>query len=196
MTINGGYIEISSYDDGLNSASTMYLKGGYIYVVASGNDAIDSNGNMYVSGGKIFCYGSEEGFDANTEGGAKLYIQSGACFMAVGATMGALENNAQLSQTCKQASVSGNTWYALYSGNSVAFAAYTPTFSGGGGGGWGGGSSTKTMVVSAPSTPALYKNVTGSGTSLWSGKGYTNATGGSSVTLSNYSGGSGPGPGF
>ena len=195
MTINGGYIEISSYDDGLNCASAMYLKGGYIYVVASGNDAIDSNGNMYVSGGKIFCYGSEEGFDANTEGGAKLYIQSGACFMAVGATMGALEGGAQLSQTCKQASVSGNTWYALYSGSSVAFAAITPTFSGGGGGGpWGGGgSSSKTMVVSAPSTPALYMSVTGTGTSLWSGKGYTNATGGSSVTLSNYTGG-GSGP--
>ena len=146
---------------------------------------------MYVSGGKIFCYGSEEGFDANTEGGAKLFIQSGACFMAVGATMGALENNAQLSQTCKQASVSGNTWYALYSGSSVAFAAYTPTFSGGGGGGYpgGGSSSTKTMVVSAPSTPALYKGVTGSGTSFWTGKGYSNASGGSSVTLSNYSGG-------
>ena len=197
MTINGGYIEISSYDDGLNCSSTMYLKGGYLYVVATGNDAIDSNGNMYVSGGKIFCYGSEEGFDANTEGGAKLYIQSGACFMAIGASMGALENNAQISQTCKQASVSGNTWHALYDGNSVAFAAITPTFSGGGGGGpWGGSSSSKTMVVTAPSTPALYKSVTGTGTSLWSGKGYTNATGGSSVTLSNYSGGSGPGPGW
>ena len=195
MTINGGYIEVSSYDDGLNCASTMYLKGGYLYVVATGNDAIDSNGNMYVSGGKIFCYGSEEGFDANTEGGAKLYIQSGACFMAIGASMGALENNAQISQTCKQASVSSNTWYALYNGSSVAFAAITPTFSGGGGFP-GSSSSTKTMVVTAPSTPALYKSVTGTGTSLWSGKGYTNATGGSSVTLSNYSGGSGPGPGW
>ena len=193
ITINGGYIEATTYDDAINCASHMYLKGGYIYAVATGNDAIDSNGNMYISGGKIFCYGSEEGFDANSEGGYKVYVQSGACFMCIGGNMGAIESGAQLSQTCKQASVSGNTWYALYNGSSVAFAALMPTFSSGGGGwpGGGGGSSSKTMVVTAPSTPALYKSVTGSGTSFWTGKGYSNATGGSSVTLSNYSGGSG-----
>ena len=194
MTINGGYIEATTYDDALNCASHMYLKGGYVYAVATGNDAIDSNGNMYVSGGKIFCCGSEEGMDANSEGGYTVYVQSGACFMCIGGNMGAIESGAQLSQTCKQASVTANTWYALYNGSSVAFAAYTPTFSGGGGGygpGGSGGSSSKTMVVTAPSTPALYKSVTGSGTSFWSGKGYTNATGGSSVTLSNYSSGGG-----
>jgi hypothetical protein len=187
MTINGGYIEANTYDDALNCASHMYLKGGYIYAEATGNDAIDSNGNMYISGGKIFCYGSEEGFDANSEGGYTVYVQSGACFMCVGGNMGAIESGAQLGQTCKQASVSGNTWYALYNGSSVAFAALTPTFSSSS---WGG--STKTMVVTAPSTPALYRSVTGSGTSFWTGKGYTNATGGSSVTLSNYSGGGSP----
>ena len=199
MTINGGYIEATTYDDALNCASHMYLKGGYIYAVATGNDAIDSNGNMYVSGGKIFCCGSEEGMDANSEGGYTVYVQSGACFMCIGGNMGAIESGAQLSQTCKQASVTANTWYALYNGSSVAFAAYTPTFSGGGGGygpGGGGSSSSKTMVVTAPSTPALYKSVTGSGTSFWSGKGYTNATGGSSVSLSTYSGGGGWGPGW
>ncbi len=197
MTINGGYIEATTYDDALNSASHMYLQGGYIYAVATANDAIDSNGNMYISGGKIFCCGSEEGFDANSEEHYTVYVQSGACFMCIGGSMGAIESGAQLSQTCKQATVSANTWYALYNGSSVAFAAYTPTFSsqGGGGGGWppggGGQTTTKTMVVTAPSTPALYKGVTGSGTSFWTGKGYSNATGGSSVTLSNYSGGGG-----
>lgn len=192
MTINGGYIEATTYDDAINCASHMYLKGGYIYAVATGNDAIDSNGNMYISGGYIICCGSEMGFDANSEGGYKVYVQSGACFMCIGGNMGTIESGAQLSQTCKQASVSGNTWYALYNGSSVAFAAYTPTFSSGGGGWPGGGSSSsKTMVVTAPSTPALYKSVTGSGTSFWTGKGYSNATGGTSVTLSNYSGGSG-----
>ena len=188
MTINGGYIEATTYDDAINCASHMYLKGGYIYAVATGNDAIDSNGNMYISGGYIICSGSEMGFDANSEGGYKVYVQSGACFMCIGGNMGTIESGAQLSQTCKQASVSGNTWYALYNGSSVAFAAYTPTFSSGGGG-WGG--SSKTMVVTAPSTPALYKSVTGTGTSFWSGKGYSNASGGSNVTLSNYSGGGG-----
>ena len=198
MTINGGYIEVTSYDDALNSASHMYLKGGYVYAVATGNDAIDSNGNMYLSGGYIFCCGSEEGLDANSEGGYKVYIQSGTNLMAIGGNMGAIESGASISQTCYSGTASANTWYALYSGSNVAFAAYTPTFSsqGGGPGGYPGGSSSKTIVVTAPSTPKLYKGVTASGTTFWNGKGATNASGGSQVSLSTYSGGGGFGPGY
>ena len=198
MTINGGYIEVTSYDDALNSASHMYLKGGYVYAVATGNDAIDSNGNMYLSGGYVFCCGSEEGLDANSEGGYKVYIQSGTNLMAIGGNMGAIESGASISQTCYSGSVSANKWIALYSGSNVAFAAYTPTFSSQGGGGypWGGGSSSKTIVVTAPSTPKLYTGVTASGTTFWNGKGATNASGGSQVSLSTYSGGGGFGPGY
>ncbi len=190
MTINGGYVEVTSYDDALNSSSHMYLKGGYVYAVATGNDAIDSNGNMYLSGGNVFCCGSEEGLDANSEGGYKVYIQSGANLMAIGGNMGAIESGASLGQTCYQGTVSANKWIALYSGSNVAFAAYTPTFSNQGGMGPGGGSTTsKTIVVTAPSTPKLYTGVTASGTTFWTGKGATNATGGSQVSLSTYSGG-------
>lgn len=193
MTINGGYIEVTSYDDALNSASHMYLKGGYVYAVATSNDAIDSNGNMYLSGGYVFCCGSEEGLDANSEGGYKVYIQSGTNLMAIGGNMGAIESGASISQTCYSGTASANTWYALYSGNNVAFAAYSPTFSsqGGGYGPGGGSSSSKTIVVTAPSTPKLYKGVTASGTTFWTGKGATNASGGSQVSLSTYSGGGG-----
>lgn len=196
MYIKGGYIDVTSYDDALNSTSHMYFTGGYTYAVATGNDAIDSNGNMYLSGGYVFCCGSEEGLDANSEGGYKVYIQSGASLMAIGGNMGAIESGASLSQTCYSGTASANTWYALYSGNNVAFAAYTPTFSNqGGGGGWGpgggGSSSSKTIVVTAPSTPKLYKGVTASGTTFWNGKGATSASGGSQVSLSTYSGGGG-----
>ena len=196
MTINGGYVEVTSYDDALNSATHMYLKGGYVYAVATGNDAIDSNGNMYLSGGYVFCCGQEEGLDANSEGGYKVYIQSGTNLMAIGGNMGAIESGASISQTCYKGSVSANKWLALYSGSNVSFAAYTPTFSGGGGYGPGGGgsSSSKTIVVTAPSTPKLYTGVTASGTTFWNGKGATNATGGSQVSLSTYSSGSGWGP--
>ena len=197
MTINGGYIEVTSYDDALNSASHMYFKGGYSYAVATGNDAIDSNGNMYLSGGYVFCCGQEEGLDANSEGGYTVYIQNGANLMAIGGNMGAIESGASLSQNCYSGTASANTWYALYSGSNVAFAAYTPTFSSGGGYGPGGGSSSsKTIVVTAPSTPKLYRGVTASGTTFWTGKGATNATGGSQVSLSTYSGGGGWGPGW
>lgn len=190
ITINGGYIESNTYDDALNSASHMYIKGGYVYAVATNNDAIDSNGNMYLSGGMVFCYGSEEGLDANSEGGYKVYIQSGANLAAIGGSMGAIESGASISQTCYSATPSSQTWYALYNGSTVVAAFQTPTLSSGGGG-WGpGGGGGTSMVVTSPSCK-LYSGVTGSGTSFWSGKGYSNASGGSSVSLSNYSGGSG-----
>ena len=192
ITINGGYIESNTYDDALNSASHMYIKGGYVYAVATNNDAIDSNGNMYLSGGMVFCYGSEEGLDANSEGGYKVYIQSGANLAAIGRSMGAIESGASISQTCYSTTASSQTWYALYNGNTVVAAFRTPTLGSSSGGGWGpgGGSGGNTMVVTSPSCK-LYSGVTGSGTSFWSGNGYSNASGGSSVSLSNYSGGSG-----
>ena len=167
--------------------------------MATGNDAIDSNGNMYLNGGYVFCCGSEEGLDANSEGGYTVYIQNGANLMAIGGNMGAIESGASLSQTCYQGTATANTWYALYSGSNVAFAAYSPTFSNQGGGmgpGGGGSTTSKTIVVTAPSTPKLYSGVTASGTTFWTGKGATNATGGSQVSLSTYSGGGGWGPGW
>ena len=201
MTVNGGYIEVTSYDDALNSASHMYLKGGYVYAVATGNDAIDSNGNMYLSGGHVFCCGSEEGLDANSEGGYKVYIQSGAALMAIGGNMGAIESGASLGQTCYQGTVSANTRYALYNGSNVDFAVLVPTISSQGGGpggpgGPGGQSGSKTVVVTAPSTPKLYSDISFSGTTFWTGKGATSASGGSQVSLSTYSGGGGWGPGW
>ena len=207
MTINNGYIEVTSYDDAFNAGGKeqtvsetvqhhMYIYGGYVYAVSTNNDAIDSNGNMYLSGGYVFCCGSEEGLDANSEDRYKVYIQNGANLMAIGGNMGAIESGASTTQTCYSGTVSANTWYALYSGNNVAFAAYTPTFSTQGGGPGGGSSSSKTIVVTAPSTPKLYKGVTASGTKFWNNKGATSATGGSQVSLSTYSGGGGYGPGY
>lgn len=51
MTINDGTINISSYDDGLNSGGNLYINGGNIYVYATLNDAIDSNDGITITGG-------------------------------------------------------------------------------------------------------------------------------------------------
>ena len=206
ITINNGYIESVCYDDGINSGGNMYIKGGYIYAVATNNDALDANGNMYLQGGNIFCAGSEEGADANTEGQKKLYIQSGVTLIAYGRGMGALESGAQISQTCYKVSTSysAGTRYAIYNNSGVAFAVTAPTISGGGGpmltggGPGGGGQNSAAFVVSAPgmttSNGHFKSGVTFSGTTLWSGKGSTNATGGSNVSLTTYSSTGSTGP--
>jgi hypothetical protein len=47
-----------------------------------------------------------------------------------------------------------------------------------------GGNQSASFIVTTPGTTSLKSGVTFSGTSLWSGKGSTNATGGSNVSLS------------
>ena len=182
MTISGGQIYAYSADDALNAGGHLTISGGMVYAHSTSNDGIDSNGNCYIKGGLVYAISArspEVAIDANTEGGYKLYVQGGTIV-----AIGGLENGASLTQSCyKASSWSKNTWYALTVGSNV-FAFKTPS---------SGGS---TMVVSGASTPTLKSGVTASGTEIFDGVGYypATATGGSSVSLSSYTGGGG-GPG-
>ena len=89
--------------------------------------------------------------------------------------------DSQLSQACYQSSWSANTWYALKY-DSTTFAFKTPSSGGNG------------LIISTPSTPTLQSGVTVTGgTSYFGGLGNVGATvsGGSTVTLSSYTGGMG-----
>ena len=199
MNITGGEIYVDAYDDGINSSSTMTISGGTIYSRGSANDGIDANGNLYIKGGLVYAVGAggaEKSIDANTEGGYKLYIQGGTVI-----AVGNLENQVQISGgTCKYASSwTGQTWYALYNGGTLVAAFKTPTQTSSGGGGWpapgggggpgGGSGSNLKLVVYTSSTPTLTSGVTVSGGTEYCG-GMLNfegtVSGGSSVTLNNY----------
>lgn len=68
LTIAGGTVEITSYDDCINATTKIVISGGQIYCYSSGNDGIDSNGTFQISGGTIVTSGSnapEEGFDCD-----------------------------------------------------------------------------------------------------------------------------------
>ena len=152
---------------------------------STGNDGLDANGNFYIKGGTVFAVATtqpEVGIDANTEGGYKLYVTGGNII-----AIGGLESGSSLSQTCYQASsYSKNTWYGLYSGNTLVAAFKVPSNSSMGTG----------MVVSTSGTASLKSGITLSGgTSIWSGYGNIDGTvsGGSTVSLSTYSGGNGGG---
>ena len=206
MDISGGQITVNSYDDGLNSSSHMTISGGYIYVNASNNDGLDANGNMYVQGGLIYAKSAsspEVALDANTEDHYALYITGGTII-----AIGGLESGASISGgTAKQTSSwDGDTWYALYNGGTLALAFQTPTKSSsssgggpsGGGGPGGNNSNSQTLVVYTSSTPSLKSSVTVSGgTEYFEGKANIgcSVSGGSTVSLSNYSSNSG-GPGM
>ncbi len=183
LAISGGYITVEAYDDGINSAQDMTITGGYVYSRASNNDGIDANGNLYLQGGLVYAVGAsspEVAIDVNSEDNKQFYFTGGTLI-----AVGGLEQGSSLSQTCYQASSwSGNTWYSMSFGSDV-IAFKTPS---------SGGNS---LVVSASSTPTLKSGVTVSGgTSIFEGKCYLDATvsGGSNVSLSEYTGGGG-GPG-
>lgn len=180
ITIDGGQVSVQASDDAINAASHLTISGGYVFGYSTGNDGLDSNGNMYIKGGTVYaiCAGSPEvACDANTEGGYKLYVTGGTII-----AIGGLERGSSLTQSCYQASSwSKNSWYTITVG-SETFAFKTPSSGGSG------------IVVSGKSQPALKAGVTVSGgTSIFSGMASINPTvsGGSTVTLSTYTGGGG-----
>jgi len=187
ITISGGRVFAQANDDAINSGGDMTISGGVIMAYSTGNDGLDANGNCYITGGTVYAIGAsspEVAIDANTEERKQLYVQGGTIV-----AIGGLESGASLSQTCySAASVSKNTWYALYSGNDLAFVFKTPD-----------SLSSSTFVVSTSGTTSLKSGVTTSGgSSILNSYALSSPTvsGGSSVTLSSYSGGnSGGNPG-
>ena len=184
LNITGGEVIVDAKDDGINAAQDLTITNGYVYSRGLSNDGIDANGNVYIQGGLIYAVGAsspEVAIDANSEEQKKFYFTGGTLI-----AIGGLEQGSQLSQTCYQASSwSPNSWYAMTFGSSVV--AFKTPDSGG-----------STLVLSAASTPTLKSGVTVSGgTSIFEGRCILDptVTGGSSVSLSQYSGGgSGPNP--
>ncbi len=213
IDVTGGHTTINAADDAINSsynddtsslsgAGDFTMTGGYLYAHSSGNDGIDANGNCYIKGGLVYAIGAsspEVAIDANTEKNKTLYI-SGGTIVAVGG----LERGASITGgTCKYTSSwNATSWYALYNGGNLELAFKTPEKASsqggpGGPGGPGGQGGSQQLVVYTSSTPTLKSGVTVSGgTTYFGGEGNIGGTvtGGSNVSLSNYSGGSsGPG---
>ena len=67
LTINGGNIDIRTYDDCINAGTGIVINGGNTFCAASGQDAIDSNSALTVNGGLTIANGVRgdgEAFDA------------------------------------------------------------------------------------------------------------------------------------
>ena len=182
LEISGGTVYAQSKDDAINSAGVMAITGGYVCAYSNGNDGLDANGDLFIEGGVIYAIGSgtpEVAIDANTEGGAHLYVNGGNLV-----AIGGLESGAVLSQGCYSASSwSKNTWYGFKVGTDT-FAFKTPSSGGSG------------LVVSGASQPTILSGVSVSGDASQLGNMLNvngTVSGGSSVTLGAYSGGGGMG---
>ena len=186
LNFEGGETHVTSTsDDAINCQGDLTVNNGFVYAFSSGNDAMDSNGDTKLNGGYVMAIctrgAPEVAIDANTEGGKKLYINSGATVVAYGG----LESGYSASQTVSSMSVTAGAWNALY-GNKSFIAAFK------------GPSNISSFIVSAPSLSSGYKGVSISGETKCNGVWTTSGiSGGTSVSLSTYSGGNGgPGGGF
>ena len=180
IIVSGGTVySYSGRDDGINSGSDFTISGGKVCGYATSNDGLDANGDFYIKGGIVYAIGSsspEVAVDANTEQRHKLYVEGGTIV-----AIGGLENGSSLTQSCYSASWSQNTWYGMAVG-STTHAFKTPSAGG------------TPLVVSGASSPSLTSGVSASGgTSHFEGLLLTDVavSGGTSVTLSAYSGGNG-----
>ena len=184
LTFNGGQTHVTSAsEDAINCQGDLNVNDGFVYAFSSGNDAMDSNGDTKLSGGYVMAIctrgNPEVAIDANTEGGKKLYINSGATLVA----FGGLESGYSASQSVYAMNGTVGAWNALYNGQSFIAAFKAPA-------------GISSFIVSAPALSSGYKGVSVSGESQCNGVwAVSGISGGSAVTLSNYSGGNG-GPGW
>ncbi len=180
LTFSGGETYVtSSADDAINCQGELNVNDGYIYAYSSQNDAMDSNGNMKLNGGYVFAVTTkgqpEVALDANTEGGYKLYINSGATVVAYGG----LENGYSSSQTINTASCTAGSWNALYDSKDYVVAFKAP-------------SGVSSVAVTGPTFRSFYKGVSVSGETFCNGIWAKSGISGGTVTnLSTYSGGMG-----
>ena len=123
LTINGGIIECSTYDDGINASSALVINGGCIYSHATNNDGIDSNGTITVNGGIALSSGlsaPEEGFDCDQN----QFVINGGIMVGTG---GATSNPTSASQpysSVSSVSVTSGKYIAVKNSSGAVLFAY------------------------------------------------------------------------
>lgn len=189
LTINGGEIDINTYDDCINASSHIAITGGRTHCKSRGNDGIDSNGTITVSGGLTMAKGTgnpEAGFDCDNN----TFAVNGGIVLGTGGSTSNPTASASSSYSVKYTNATPETAICIKNSNGDAvlmFQLPEMTTTGGGPGGPGGSSGMTVLFsdpVLAPGTYTLHKGGTITGGTNFNGY-YTGATysGGTSSTF-------------
>jgi len=140
ITVTGGTVQVSAYDDAINSAGDLAIKGGNIMAVGTNNDGLDANGNMYIQGGTVVAFGAggaETGIDIGEQ--YKLYITGGNIF-GIGGRIDANLGSTSQGIVSTSGSVSANTTVSVADGSTTLATFTMPPYS----------YSNGTIMLSAP----------------------------------------------
>lgn len=148
MYINGGFIDINTYDDCINASEHIEISGGVCYLEARGNDAVDSNGTLTVSGGFIIANGArspEGGFDCDNN----TFKVLGGIMIGTGGNTSNPTASASTQNTLRL-SVTPNIPICVKNSNDEVIIMYQLPPLTTGGGGPGGGNNRMTVLLSDP----------------------------------------------
>jgi hypothetical protein len=128
VTINNGYLMISTTDDAINAGTNLTINGGIIYAASSKNDAIDSNGNLTIAGGVIVAIGTaapEGSFDYGDDVAStkETFTISGGTFVGIGGTTAQPSSVTQ--NTVVLGSLSSGTTMGIKSSSGTTIFAFT-----------------------------------------------------------------------
>ena len=146
LIINGGNIEVKTYDDCINSAKHLVINGGTTYCYASNNDGIDCNGTFLMTGGLTVACGTrapEEGFDCDQN----AFKITGGTFIGTGGATSTPTSSLCTQRTVLYTGTAGNAICIKNSSGTEILTYQMPTYSTTGGGGGPGGGNTTSMIL-------------------------------------------------
>lgn len=135
LTINGGVINITSGNDGINTnednVSVTTMNGGTLNIICDGGtgegDGIDSNGWLVINGGTIIAQACSVSGDAGIDSDKGIYINGGRV-IASGNMLDHIAGGDQTYAVFNFASrQDGNSAYTLKNTNGKVVGEYTPT---------------------------------------------------------------------
>ncbi|MBP1645968.1 MAG: hypothetical protein H6Q16_1543 [Bacteroidetes bacterium] len=187
LFINGGIIEINTYDDCVNAANHIQINGGKTYAYARGNDGFDSNGTFLITGGLTIACGTrapEEGFDCDQNN----FKITGGILIGTGGATSTPTSSLCTQHTLKYSNATAGNSICIKNSSNTAILTYTlPTYYGSSQGGPGGGNTMLLLYTSPSLTQGTYTlqyggTITG-GTSFHNYYDGATYTGGSSKTF-------------
>ena len=114
LTVNGGVIEGTCYDDVVQASNVLTVNGGYLYCGSTGNDGIDANGSIVINDGVVLAFTTttpEVGIDVDS---SSALLINGGVVLAVGSATDMQYGSSGTQKSYLNTSASASTYAGQY----------------------------------------------------------------------------------